>query len=200
MGGQKPMAAEWVAAALASRADRTRVLVEEATTNQEVIRRHARREQPGTLSPVGTGAGLGAGATVGIKLAAPERPVVVVTGDGSFVFSSPIAALYAAQQAGAPYLHIVMNNGGYNASKNPVLTLFPEGLGAGGRVSGRAVKTRRLRPDRPRLPRLRRASGRAEDVVPALNRAFEALGQGQAAVLDMVIKPIYRSLNKHMLH
>ena len=29
-----------------------------------------------------------------------------------------------------------------------------------------------------------------EDVVPAIERAFEALGQGQAAVLDMVIKPI----------
>ena len=61
MGGQKPMAAEWVAAALGEVLPPEAVLVEEATTNQEVIRRHARREQPGTLfHPVGTGARLGA--------------------------------------------------------------------------------------------------------------------------------------------
>ena len=129
---------------------------------------------------------------MGIKLAAPERPVVVVTGDGSFVFSSPIAALYAAQQAGAPYLHIVMNNGGYNASKNPVLTLFPEGASA----QADAFPGVRFEnpPDYAQIARGCHAYGERveepEDVVPALNRAFEALGQGQAAVLDMVIKPI----------
>jgi acetolactate synthase-1/2/3 large subunit len=193
LGGQKPMAAEWVAAKLGEVLPPEAILVEEATTNQEVIRRHARREQPGTLfHPVGPGLGWAPGAAVGMKLAAPERKLVAVTGDGSFVFSSPIATLYAAQQAGAPFLHIIMNNGGYNASKNPVLTLFPEG------ASARADAFPGVRfenpPDYAQIARGCHAYGERveepEDVVPALQGAFAALDDGQAAVLDMVIKPI----------
>jgi len=193
LGGQKPMAPEWVAAGLGEVLPPDAVLIEEATTNQEVIRRHAHREQPGTLfHPVGPGLGWAPGAAVGIKLAAPDRHVVVVSGDGSFVFGSPIAALYAAQQAGAPYLHVIMDNGGYNASKMPVLGLFPEG------ASARADAFPGVRfenpPDYAQIARGCHAYGERvadpDEVVPALRRAFAALEEGQAAVLDMVLKPI----------
>jgi acetolactate synthase I/II/III large subunit len=190
---QKPIAAEWVAAELGEVLPPDAILVEEATTNQEVIRRHARRVRPGTLfHPVGPGLGWAAGAALGIKLAAHDQPVVAVTGDGSFVFSSPIAALYAAQQARAPYLHVILNNSGYNASKNPVLTLFPDG------ASARSDAFPGVRfenpPDYAQIARGCHAYGeRVEDpdqVGPALRRAMAALEQGQAAVLDMIIKPI----------
>ena len=127
-----------------------------------------------------------------MKLAAPDQPVVAVTGDGSFIFSSPIAALYAAQQARAPFLHVIMNNSGYNASKNPVLTLFPNG------ASARADSFPGVRfenpPDFAQIARGCHAyAERVEDpdeVGPALRRGLAALEQGQAAVLDMIIKPI----------
>ena len=38
-------------------------------------------------------------------------------GDGTFVFGSPVAALWAAQQAHAPFLTVIFDNAGYNASK-----------------------------------------------------------------------------------
>jgi acetolactate synthase-1/2/3 large subunit len=191
--GQRPMAGEWVAAELGEVLPPDAILVEEATTSQEIIRRHARRTRPGTLfHPVGPGLGWAAGAAVGIKLAAPDQPVVAVTGDGSFIFSSPIASLYAAQQARAPYLHIIMNNSGYNASKNPVLTLFPHGASA----QSDAFPGVRFEnpPDYAQIARACHAYGeRVEDpdeVRPSIRRALAALEQGQAAVLDMVIKPI----------
>ncbi len=193
MRERKPMTPEWVAAELGNALPENAILVEEATTSQEVIRRHAKRVQPGTLfHPVGPGLGWAAGAAIGMKLAAPDRPVVAVTGDGSFVFSSPIAALYAAQQAKAPFLHVIMNNCGYNASKNPVLSLFPEG------VSARLNQFPGVRwenpPDFATIARGCHAYGeRVEDpdqVGPAIRRALEALASGQAAVLDMVVTPI----------
>ena len=193
LADRKPMAAEWVAAELGAALPEHAILVEEATTSQEVIRRHARRVHPGTLfHPVGPGLGWAAGAAVGMRLAAPDRPIVAVTGDGSFVFGSPIAALYAAQQARAPFLHVIMNNCGYNASKNPVLSLFPEG------VSARLNQFPGVRfenpPDYAQIARACHAYGeRVEEpdqVGPALRRGLEAVAGGQAAVLDMVIAPI----------
>jgi acetolactate synthase I/II/III large subunit len=190
---QQPLAPEWVAAALGEALPADAILVEEATTSQEVLRRHARRTRPGTLfHPVGPGLGWAAGAAVGMKLAAPDQPVVAVTGDGSFIFSSPIAALYAAQQARAPYLHVVMNNSGYNASKNPVLSLFPEG------ASARADAFPGVRfenpPDYAQIAQACHAYGERvtdpAEVAPALQRGLAAVAQGQAAVLDMIIKPI----------
>jgi acetolactate synthase-1/2/3 large subunit len=108
------------------------------------------------------------------------------------VFGSPIAALYAAQQARAPFLHIIMNNSGYNASKNPVLSLFPNG------ASARADAFPGVRFERPpdyaQIARGCHAYGeRVEDpdeVAPAIRRGLAALEQGQSAVLDMIIKPI----------
>ena len=117
---------------------------------------------------------------------------MAVTGDGSFVFSSPIAALYAAQQARAPYVHVILNNGGYNASKNPVVSLFPEGVS----VRTDAFPGVRFEhpPDYAQIARGCHAFGERvvepDEVQPALRRALAAAKEGQAAVLDMVLTPI----------
>ncbi|MCI2423180.1 thiamine pyrophosphate-requiring protein [Saccharopolyspora sp. K220] len=104
------------------------ILIEEATTNMEALRSELRRTAPGTLYQAG-GSGLGwaLGASIGVRLASPERRVVTVVGDGSFMFSEPLAALWAARQQDTPFLTVVLRNGGYAASRRPVFALFPEG-------------------------------------------------------------------------
>lgn len=188
-----PISPEWIAAALGDVLPADAIVVEEATTNQGPIRKHIRRDLPGTLfHPVAPGLGWALGASVGMKLAAPDRTVCTFVGDGSFVFGSPVAALYAAQQAEAPFLTVIMNNGGYNASKAPILHLFPKGASAetnsfpGVRFQGP--------PDYAALAQSCHAFGeRVEDpaeVEPAVQRALTALANGQAAVLDVVIERI----------
>ena len=169
------------------------IVIEEAVTNLPAVRRHVRREQPGTLvSPIGPGLGWPLGGAVGVKLAAPDRLVVSVVGDGSFVFGSPVAALYAAQTAKAPFLTVILNNGGYNASKSPVVSLFPNGAS----VQADAYPGVRFQgpPDHAALARSCHAYGeRVEDpaeVRPAIERALAAVEQGQSAVLDVIIDPI----------
>lgn len=190
---RRPIAPEWAAAALAELLPPDAIVVEEAVTNQAAVRQHIRRELPGTLlHPIGPGLGWATGAAIGVKLAAPDRVVVAIVGDGSFVFGSPVAALYAAQQAQAPTLTVILNNGGYHASKQPIVGLFPGGAS----VQADAYPGVRFEqpPDYAALARSCHAYGeRVEDpaeMLPAIKRALAALEQGQSAVLDVILAPI----------
>jgi acetolactate synthase I/II/III large subunit len=192
-GNQRPIAPEWIGATLADRLPPGGIVVDEAVTSSDASRRFLRRQEPGTLLSSGApGLGWGLGAAMGAKLAAPGREVAALVGDGSFVFGSPVAALWAAHQARAPFLTLVYNNGGYNASKNPVVQLFPHG------ASTRADSFPGVRftnpPDYAALARSCHAYGeRVEDpenLGPAIDRGVQAVRNGQAAVLDVVMAPI----------
>ena len=190
---QRPIAVDWLAAAVAQAVPADALVLEEAVTNAGAVRRHVRRGEPGTLLSSGApGLGWALGAAVGAKLAAPERQVVTLCGDGSFVFGSPVAALWAAQQAGAPFLAVVLNNAGYQASKFPVLSLFPGGASAtNDAFPGVRFPTP---PDYAALARSCHAYGeRVEDpdeLPAALERGLAALRDGRAAVLDVILAPI----------
>jgi len=55
--------------------------------------------------------GYGVGATIGLKLAAPDRPVVGLVGDGSLYYSD--SGMWTAAHHGVPVLYIIPNNGAY---------------------------------------------------------------------------------------
>ncbi|MGH3381897.1 MAG: thiamine pyrophosphate-requiring protein [Actinoallomurus sp.] len=187
-----PITAREVAEALNTVLDEDDILVEEAVTNAGVLHEVVRRTRPGTLGGTGTpGLGWGLGGAVGIKLARPDRRVVTVVGDGSFMFGVPTSALCLAAEAEAPILAVVLNNDGYRASRLPVFELFPDGVSAG---QGDAVGTRfRLPPDFAAVAHACHAHGEAvedrEELVPALRRALKALEAGRSAVVDVHIAP-----------
>ena len=87
-----------------------------------------RRPLPGTLMRAG-GGGLGwSGAmALGAKLAAPERLMVQIVGDGSFYFGAPCSVFSVAQHHKLPILAIVLDNSGWSAVKESTLRVFPEG-------------------------------------------------------------------------
>ncbi len=116
-----------VLAALAEHVTPADRLIEESTTSAMAVRKWLPRTQPGTLFRAG-GAGLGwaLGALLGAKVADPDRPSFVVVGDGSFLFGAPVAALTALQRAHVGGLILVLQNGGYAASSQPVHDLFPD--------------------------------------------------------------------------
>jgi acetolactate synthase-1/2/3 large subunit len=191
--GRKPIAAEWVGAALADRLPADTIVLDETVTSADAVRRFLGRQQPGSVLAAGApGLGWALGAGVGVRLAAPDQTVVALVGDGSFVFGSPVAALWAAQQAAAPFLTIVMNNGGYNASKMPVLGLFPDG--ASRRANAFPGVRFHTPPDYAALARSCHAYGeRVEDpaeLPSAIDRGFAAVNAGQAAVLDVLLTQI----------
>jgi len=87
-----------------------------------------RRPLPGTMMRSG-GGGLGwsGGMALGAKLAAPERMMVQVVGDGSFYFGSPCSVFAVAQHHKLPILAIVLDNSGWSAVKESTLRVFPGG-------------------------------------------------------------------------
>jgi acetolactate synthase-1/2/3 large subunit len=193
MAQQRPIAPEWIGAMLGQRLGTQGIVVDESVTSSDAGRKHLGREEPGTLlSASAPGLGWGLGAAIGAKLAAPQRDVAVLVGDGSFIFGSPVAALWAAYQARAPFLTLVFNNGGYNASKNPVLQLFPQG------ASARADSFPGVRwsdpPDYATLAKACHAYGERvsepAELGPAIDRGLKAVRSGQSAVLDVVMAPI----------
>ncbi|MGE0037772.1 MAG: thiamine pyrophosphate-requiring protein [Xanthobacteraceae bacterium] len=86
------------------------------------------RPKPGTIMRIG-GGGLGSsgGMALGAKLAAPDRLMVQVVGDGSFYFNSPCSVFAVAQQYKLPILSIVVDNSGWSAVKNSTLRVYPDG-------------------------------------------------------------------------
>jgi len=71
---------------------------------------------------IGTGPnvlGWGMAAGVGAALARPDKPVVAVVGDGSFLFSGP-QPLWSMSRYQAPVLVLVLNNRSYNNERNRI--------------------------------------------------------------------------------
>lgn len=107
------------------------IVIEESTTLAADVRAALRRENPGTIfSSGGSGLGWGLGAAFGAAVAAPGRRIVALVGDGAFIFGEPVAAFVAAARAGVGFVVVVLDNGGYAATRRPVTELYPEGVGA----------------------------------------------------------------------
>lgn len=78
------------------------------------------RNQPGTyFTSNATCLGWNGGAAVGAKMARPDKLVVNITGDGSFMFSIPETVHWMARKYDAPFLTVILNNRGW---KSPMLS------------------------------------------------------------------------------
>ena len=53
-----------------------------------------------------------------------DRTVVAISGDGSFMFGVPSTVHWMARRYRAPFLHVVLNNGGWNAPRFSTLWQF----------------------------------------------------------------------------
>lgn len=137
----------------------------------------------------GSGLGWGLGAAIGAKLAAPDRTVLGLIGDGSFLFGVPEASLWIARQAKAPILIVIVNNACYNATKRPLVAAYPEGYSV---KTGEFIGIE-LAPT-PRFDLLAQSvdayGERVEEpdqILPALRRALAHVRDGQSAVLDVIL-------------
>ena len=84
---------------------------------------------PGSFfgSPPSSGLGWALGASLGSKLAAPEKTVICCVGDGSYIFGSGTAAHIVSQAHNLPVLNIVWNNGIWNAVQSATKVTYADG-------------------------------------------------------------------------
>jgi acetolactate synthase I/II/III large subunit len=107
------------------------LVLTEAITSYPVVAEHLRASRPGSLLGSGGGSlGWTGGGAVGAKLAAPERAVVCLVGDGSFLFGVPSSAQWVARRYATPALTVIYDNRGWASPKSSTLAVHPDGAAA----------------------------------------------------------------------
>jgi benzoylformate decarboxylase len=111
-GEGEPLRAAHVLAALAERLPAETVLVEETPSSRPDLHALIPARRPlGFLSAAMGALGFALPASIGVRMAAPERPVVAVVGDGSSLYQ--IQALWTAVHYRVGVLFVVLANGRY---------------------------------------------------------------------------------------
>jgi acetolactate synthase-1/2/3 large subunit len=112
-------------------ADADALVLTEAITSYQVVAEHLRASRPGSLlGSGGTSLGWAGGGAVGAKIADPERTVVALVGDGSYLFGVPSSAQWLARRYGAPALTVIYDNRGWAAPRFSTLQVHPAGAAA----------------------------------------------------------------------
>jgi acetolactate synthase-1/2/3 large subunit len=106
------------------------IYVDETITHSPMLREHLPQTQPQSFFRGSGGLGQGIGTALGIKLAARERPVALLVGDGSFLYNPIIQALGASQRHELPIVIVVLNNKKYAAMGKGHVHHYPEGVSA----------------------------------------------------------------------
>jgi acetolactate synthase-1/2/3 large subunit len=122
--------------------------------------------------------GCGLPAAIAAKLAAPQRTVVAVTGDGDFLMTGQ--ELATAAQYGAPVIALVVNNGMYGTIRMHQEREYP------GRLSGTELQN----PDFAAYARAFGGHGELVETTEQFAPAFErARASGKPALIELRIDP-----------
>ena len=124
---QSPIRTSWLTHCVSEACDAQTTIIREAPAFSYA---HFRAEHEHAFYATGAASGLGwgLGAAIGAKMAAPERTVVLATGDGSYMFGVPVAAHYAAMEQDAPFLTVILNNRRWNEVGVATRLMYPDGL------------------------------------------------------------------------
>jgi thiamine pyrophosphate-dependent acetolactate synthase large subunit-like protein len=190
------------------------IFVADAVTNQSRLLEQLQLNKPGTFfTKGGSGLGWAVGASIGMILALRSRNVTVspesqnhgseseaplvccVIGDGAYMFSNPAVAFLDAAGHQTPFLTIVINNGGWNATRMCVDDVHPHGAAASNQDGLYKNHLKTVRPDHVGIAKA--ASGnsmwglrvdREQELSSALQDAVDAVKEEKVgAILDVVI-------------
>ena len=111
-GTGEPLRASHVMALLGDLLPRETILVEETPSTRPDLHDLIPARQPlGFVSAAMGGLGFGLPAAIGLRMGAPERPVIAILGDGSAMYS--IQGLWSAVHYDVGALFVILHNGRY---------------------------------------------------------------------------------------
>ncbi|RAL10705.1 thiamine diphosphate-binding protein [Aspergillus homomorphus CBS 101889] len=214
-----PCSVDYLCSRIRALLPRETTFVTDSVTNQVAMTEQLRLERPGShLTKGGSGLGWAGGAAIGVQFAAARyhlsnrpavqqkteqelasaaRPFVCsITGDGSFVFSVPTAVYWASHRYQCPFLTVILNNGGWNATSQCLRDVHPTGVAASLSKEELGIS---LVADGPDYGGIAKAAAngdlwtkrvdRVGDLDDAITEALKAVVEaGKSAVLDVVIR------------
>jgi acetolactate synthase-1/2/3 large subunit len=183
----KPIDTAWLSYCVDQVRDKDTLIVNDHGVSQEQLS----LSEPASYfggSPAG-GLGWGIGGGMGMKLAHPEKTVIVSCGDGTYMFNNPTACHFVSQAYDLPVLTIVCNNAIWHSTKAATQQVMPDGWA----VSTGNFPLTELAPS-PRYEMVVAAHGGygemvddPQQVLPALQRALKVVKEEKRqAVLNVI--------------
>jgi acetolactate synthase I/II/III large subunit len=165
------------------------IFMDETITHGLAVRQHLRWTQPQSYFRIPNGGlGQGLGLALGIKLASPKRPVVLLVGDGGLLYNPIIQALAASKRYALPILIVVVNNGKYEAMKHGHVLYYPEG------AAKTEDKFHGVEIDAPDFAEFGvhfcfpgQRVDRTAELDGAIRKAFESVQSGTTAILNVIV-------------
>ncbi len=185
--GRRPMHPDELGAIMAHTIDKDAIVVTENLTGRYDAFPFGFRENEQTrIATTGNSLGWGIGASIGAKLAAPDRQVVCSIGDGSVMYSA--SGFWTQVRYGIPILTVVWNNYNYQTVRHAYYG-YKGKMAATGHYSGMYLGDPEI--DFVKLAESQGVSGEkataAGQIEPALKRGIAATREGRPYVVEAVI-------------
>jgi acetolactate synthase I/II/III large subunit len=165
------------------------IFVDETITHTRVVQQHLNWSGPKRYFYVQGGLGQGIGAAIGVKMAAPDKPVALLVGDGTFLYNPVVQALGAAKNNDTPILIVIFNNRKYLSMKFNHLRAYPDGVAVSHGIFHGV--------DLDNQPALHRFGepfdmhcaevSRLADLTPAVHAAAASVANGRTAILNVML-------------
>lgn len=164
------------------------IYADETITHRLRLLNHRPYKGPQSYFRVTGGLGQGLGFALGLKLAASERTVISVIGDGSLMYNPITQSLALSKHEGLPILIVVVNNTGYESMAREHRNFYPDGVAAtkdlfyGKRITDLDY-AELVRPFDGHGERVEKPAA----LPAALETALAAVNDGKTAILNVVV-------------
>ena len=190
---KQPIDPLWLCYQLGQVADDNCIVMDETVSAKP--NRYLRLARAGSYfsNPASCG-GWATGAALGAKIAAPDRDVIAVCGDGFYMFGTPTAALWAAAHHRAPFMTVIFNNRSYSTGTALVNATFQNSYAAKVDFEGGYFD-----PPIDYAQEAQAAGAYGEtvrdpaEVGPALRRGLKETRQGRPAVISVWLPRLLRA-------
>jgi acetolactate synthase-1/2/3 large subunit len=184
--GSSPIDPLWLSYQIGKLVDDNSIVIDETLAHNRLGAYMPSRVPGSYFRNPGSSGGWSPGAAFGAKLAAPERDVIAVAGDGYYMFGTPNPALWAANHYGAPYLHVIYQNRSWSTGTLRVKSTYPDSVsGKGGYDGGYFDPPIDFAAEAAAAGAYGENVRAPEDVGPALRRGLEQTRNGRPAVISV---------------
>jgi acetolactate synthase-1/2/3 large subunit len=164
------------------------VYVDETIVHARLIREHVNWNEPFGFFRAPSGLGQGLGYALGIKLALPERTVVVTIGDGTFLYNPVIAALAFADEHKLPLLILVFNNAKYAAMQYYHDKFYPSGTAIAAKdYYGVELKGLKYEQAAAMVDGYSTRVETPAELRASLSEALKSIASGKSAIINMIM-------------
>jgi len=164
------------------------IFLDETIVHSPIIRDLLEWNAPHSFFRIPSGLGQGLGIALGAKLAARERPVVMLIGDGSFLYNPVLPCLTFSKDQNLPILIIIFNNNKYEVMRRTHVSWYPKGISATEKLH---YGVHIANPDYSELASWTGGAGAkvgAPDVLKdALAKAYAAVQAGHTSIVNVML-------------